>query len=1313
MKTTNLRRFRPSSLKYFVCVLLAGFAVFLVVTMPSAQPPGDPDLKVLVTGLGSGTVRFDPSSPLIDCRASCTQGYATGATVTLRRTADTGSTLGDWEGDCQTTPRTDPCTVTMDQVRTVRAKFDMPITTITDFTPDGPTGADGIKRYLDEHLDIDTPAEFVAALPPDFRQNWILMSRSESLQTGIAQSPRILMYSADARQVFTVGMTAHSSYPGSHPNAIEYMQWDGAQKNFRFHEIVLANINQVTVTLPDGSTLVTFPARTRSISIDDAKCPKCHSTRNVPNVIHPVTTPVVRGSTPGTDGLPAGSVGSKNKPNWDTYDSWGGAMPFNRDRIFQGTVEAAAFRKLLNPWTWETNPSVRALIEQLQFQPPGVPDGTTGQDDRIRQTQGGPNDGLIIFPFDSPPVLTEPFPSGTSTTPVTYSFDRTLIPTPPAPGTGSEVKQGGSFVRLHHSGTPTSDEGRAVQLFDLLGGADGNLNQLRIGDELARHRFATGSVPLDARPIALAITKDCLSRDVGANDVTPRLMSGISFFTSRNGMTLNQVFDNTLQRAQTIPRRKADIQKFNLDRRDDVYLDPTAPQVGLIQHYGATTSGISNPPGGMDLSVERIRQEVFRRPTTGFQRDVVIGRTYVDRENYDVGLYNSEKMALYRYFLEPLGVSVDKWSMGVRGRSRTYTFADILTPPYPYMTTFTTELETSLNTAGNRNPNLPGAPPYPCTALLPAVEREFGSLPLPNAVPKYTDVQRIFNKSCIECHGGLGYPPFNRFFDVTYLDLSENEDPALGTRLDRPNRYAMDFTMEAMSEADLMGSPIYRRIIRDNEDCTTTGFAGMMPCGGPKLSQVDIETIKRWLLASPSRPYTNGDPHLKTIDGTNYDFQSAGEFVLLRGENLEIQVRQTPVESEGPLGENEHTNLSTCVSINTAAALRVGPHRITYEPNLSGKPDPSGMQLRVDGNLVDRLSERGVVLNAGGRILPTSAPGGIQIEYPGGTKAIITPNWWDWRQLWYLNVDLRSPRATEGTIGAIAPNNWLPALPDGTLLGPKPGDRGQRYIDLYEKFADAWRVTDATSLFDYAPGTSTSTFTVDSWPLEAPQRCQIPRDPDGGPFLKEPQRQLPIDVAKQQCAPLVEADRRANCEMDVMVTGEVGFAKSYLLTEQVQLNNRPATPVLLSPADSTIDLGTAVSFDWKRTTDAEGDPLRYMHCVWPSGQLHTFKQCVDLPTQMGMFGGLSYCAWLIILLIICLVIVIVLFVKGRRPRILWLVLAIIIVIAIIVVIYFCRTNNLSRTVSALQPGKSYYWKVIVEDGKGGTTESEIRRFAVK
>lgn len=261
------------------------------------------------------------------------------------------------------------------------------------------------------------------------------------------------------------------------------------------------------------------------------------------------------------------------------------------------------------------------------------------------------------------------------------------------------------------------------------------------------------------------------------------------------------------------------------------------------------------------------------------------------------------------------------------------------------------------------------------------------------------------------------------------------------------------------------------------------------------------------------------------------------------------------MSTDGPLGPNAHTGLSSCVSVNSAVAVRIGQHRITYQPNLSGQPNPEGLQLRIDGKL-QRTSEQGIPLESGARIVQTTAPGGIQIESPGGTVVVVTPGWWNHYQLWYMNIDVQNARATQGVMGAIAPRNWLPALPDGSLLGPRPSDLHQRYLDLYEKFADAWRVTDATSLFDYAPGTSTGTFTVDSWPLEAPQTCIVPRDPEGPPAIP-PVKPLPIEVAQQQCRAIVANDRRANCEADVMATGEIGFAKTYLRSRSTATRRPP------------------------------------------------------------------------------------------------------------------------------------------------------------
>ena len=392
------------------------------------------------------------------------------------------------------------------------------------------------------------------------------MSYSESLQTGTATSPRLLLPSLDFRQIFTFTLEEHANFPLAHPNTVEYMQFDDATTRFRFHEIDLA---------------------AGSVTMDDPKCMKCHSGR----------------------------------PNWDAYDSWGGMLPFNRDRIYKGSVEAAAMRKILN--LQNKSDTMRAILEQLILPSPQI----------IRVA-----DGSIKFVFDPPgpldPEFKEPAIEDLGLPPpvlMSYSFGDD----PPAPATN--VRQGGlqpevDFFRIHHSATPEDDEGRGVQLFDFLGGLDDNLNQQRIARELRDYP----RMPVDIRPIALAITKGCVkeqitpSMPVRAEDGTLFLTpQALAFFNDRNGMNLDQLFHDTLARRHDLPRRKADLQRVNLLGPNG----PDVPEPGLIERYGAFTED------GVGESVERIRQEVFRRPavdmTGTFPLDTLVTGFMIDREQYD------------------------------------------------------------------------------------------------------------------------------------------------------------------------------------------------------------------------------------------------------------------------------------------------------------------------------------------------------------------------------------------------------------------------------------------------------------------------------------------------------------------------------------------------------------------------------------------------------------------------------------------------------------------------------------------------------
>jgi lysyl endopeptidase len=323
----------------------------------------------------------------------------------------------------------------------------------------------------------------------------------------------------------------------------------------------------------------------------------------------------------------------------------------------------------------------------------------------------------------------------------------------------------------------------------------------------------------------------------------------------------------------------------------------------------------------------------------------------------------------------------------------------------------------------------------------------------------------------------------------------------------------------------------------------------------------------------------DGDPHVTTLDGTPYDFQGAGEFVAFRaGTGVEVQVRQAPIATSFFPGANPHTGLATCVSLNTAVAARIGKRRVTYEPNLSGVPDPSGMQLRVDGTLT-ALGAGGIDLGSGGRVAPTGAPGGIEVSFPEGYTLSVTPGWWSSQSKWYLNVGVvrtsattamggasQSTGGTGGLGGAIPAGSWIPALPDGSSMGPMPGPLHDRYVDLYQKFGEAWRVTGDKSLFDYAPGTSTDTFTLKTWPPENPP-CTLPQT--------TPVKPISLAAAQKACAGVLDRRTRANCVFDVRVTGERGFAKTYLLSQRVRAG---ATTVALRQDRAATRSGEPVTF---------------------------------------------------------------------------------------------------------------------------------------
>ncbi|RBP48401.1 VWD domain-containing protein [Arenicella xantha] len=286
-----------------------------------------------------------------------------------------------------------------------------------------------------------------------------------------------------------------------------------------------------------------------------------------------------------------------------------------------------------------------------------------------------------------------------------------------------------------------------------------------------------------------------------------------------------------------------------------------------------------------------------------------------------------------------------------------------------------------------------------------------------------------------------------------------------------------------------------------------------------------------------------GDPHLTSFDGTRVDLQASGEFVFTKSldDGFEVQGR---LESAGK---------SRSVSVVTSIAVSVPPYRITMSPK-------AGDFLRVDGEVFDIPDGESLILTDADTI----------IVHQGRRHTIVLPDSTnvhvDNFSNKFLNFFVLLAESRDGRMVGIGgngdgnkSNDFLTAT--GTQLASPPD-----FETLYKQFAESWRVTAESSLFDYLPSESYETFQDPGMPYQKVALSDIS-------LVKKARAEMACRAAGLITGPSLE-----DCIFDYALTGEELFIESAISTQQPpQFVEEPDTVKVEAPrtgfAAHKIELG--------------------------------------------------------------------------------------------------------------------------------------------
>ena len=252
-----------------------------------------------------------------------------------------------------------------------------------------------------------------------------------------------------------------------------------------------------------------------------------------------------------------------------------------------------------------------------------------------------------------------------------------------------------------------------------------------------------------------------------------------------------------------------------------------------------------------------------------------------------------------------------------------------------------------------------------------------------------------------------------------------------------------------------------------------------------------------------------GDPHLATTDGLLYDLQQVGEFTAFTsgdGTAPRVQIRTAPVGD------------SKTASLVSAAAAGNANQRIAFISKNSvltiSHTDGTDTETVTIDDGAQRDLGAGMTLTAAASTDFTGR--GYTVHWAEGSQLQVNDAGW-----WGLLVSFEPSGAAKAAQprGLLGNFNGDPAddliRPDGRRVATEASP-----ATIRSDFGDAWRISQADSLFPYSAGESTASFTDRAFPSGEPQLAGT-------------------DQARTVCqrAGVTSAELLAACVLDVTVTG--------------------------------------------------------------------------------------------------------------------------------------------------------------------------------